>query len=186
MGVDGSGKSSTIELLREIFPEKEIYHYHNLPISHKSVTKSVDAGVQHFGDKRLGRLVSEIKVIYKIGQFLALWVYRFRIIYDRNTIIIVDRVISDMFVDKRRYRLHENSCLTKLSLVLLSLFDYVLVLDADVKVILERNSENSPKDVIELRKRYLELTRMKEIDIIKTDVTKDQTKRMLLELFADV
>ena len=186
LGVDGSGKSSTIELLREIFPAKEIYHYHNLPILHKSITKSEDKDVQHFEEKRLGKLVSEIKVVYKIGQFLFLWFYKFRTIYNRDNIIIVDRVISDMFVDKRRYRLHENSSLVKLSLVLLSLFDYVLVLDADVEVILARNSENSRGDVAMLRKRYLELSTMKEIYRIKTDVTKDQTKRMLLDLFADV
>lgn len=185
LGVDGSGKSTTIELVKDVFPNKLIYHYHNVPIPHKLANNNVDTDLQSFGAKRLGRITSELKVLYKIAQFLILWFSKCRVIYDSKNIVIVDRVISDMFVDKRRYRLHEKTGSAKFSLMLLGFFDYVIVLDAETKVILSRSSEKSEAELNELRKKYLSLSRLRGLDIIKTDVSTAQTRRKILELLTN-
>lgn len=152
MGVDGSGKSTLIDLITKKFKNKykNIRYIHLRPylfLTDKSITNANP----HYNKPR-SQFISLLQIltwllIYQIFFFVRL--------KKKNQLIIFDRYAHDLLIDKIRYRFSLSNKLTRYILSLFPEPHLWIVLVAPIKLIEKRKKELSVKELKRQMKLYI-------------------------------
>ena len=144
LGIDGSGKTTVVDSLKHHFGMK-VVHFHFMPIPYKR--RMVNDDFRNV--KKANLIKSTLKVFY--------WIIKFHILYlrnvDRFNLNIFDRIIYDAVCHNDRYGIKKVYA-SRLLLAASVFMDYTFYIDVSPDIIMARSSENSIKDVQELRRSY--------------------------------
>lgn len=160
LGLDGSGKSTVLELLEEQLSPLVITVIHRRPgiVYRTSRQDEGSAGISHYGKPPHGRIKSVVKLLamvldWQLGYWRTIQPAR-----RRGELVITDRhALLDLIADPLRYRYGGPANLAHWAARLVPRPRFVLLLDAPIAVLQARKQELSVKKAEELRTAYLRL-----------------------------
>ncbi len=164
MGVDGSGKSTLIKLLRKKLKNKfrKIKYIHLRPyliLLDKSTVKSNP----HNSKTTWPMLLNFFRILY------WLIIYRFffyLFAYNSKQLIIFDRYAHDLMIDRTRYKFNLPNRITKFILNLFPNPNLWIVLNAPIKVLEKRKKELPTKELKKQIKIYLNFAKQRKNSIV--------------------
>ena len=164
MGVDGSGKSTLIELLRKKLKNKfrKIKYIHLRPYLILLDKSTVQAN-PHKSKKTWPILLNFFRILY------WLIVYRFFFhLFANNSkqLIIFDRYAHDLMIDPIRYKFNLPINITKFILDLFPKPNLWIVLNAPIKVLEKRKKELSTKELKKQIRSYLNFAKQRKNSIV--------------------
>ena len=164
MGVDGSGKSTLIELLRKKLKNKfrKIKYIHLRPYLILLDKSTVQAN-PHKSKKTWPILLNFFRILY------WLIVYRFFFhLFANNSkqLIIFDRYAHDLMIDPIRYKFNLPINITKFILDLFPKPNLWIVLNAPIKVLEKRKKELSTKELKKQIRIYLNFAKQRKNSIV--------------------
>ena len=152
MGVDGSGKSTLIDLITKKFKNK----YKNIKYIHLRpylflTDKSITNANPHYNKPR-SQFISLLQILTWLLIYKFFFFFRLK---EKNQLIIFDRYAHDLLIDKIRYRFSLSDKLTKFILSLFPEPHLWIVLKAPIKLIEKRKKELSIKELKRQMKLYI-------------------------------
>ena len=164
MGVDGSGKSTLIELLRKKLKNKfrKIKYIHLRPYLILLDKSTVQAN-PHKSKKTWPILLNFFRILY------WLIIYRFFFYLFANNskqLIIFDRYAHDLMIDPIRYKFKLPNRITKFILNLFPNPTLWIVLNAPLKVLEKRKKELPTKELKKQIRSYLNFAKQRKNSIV--------------------
>jgi len=164
MGVDGSGKSTLIELLRKKLKNKfrKIKYIHLRPYLILLDKSTVQAN-PHKSKKTWPILLNFFRILY--------WLIIYRFFFylfgnNSNQLIIFDRYAHDLMIDPIRYKFNLPSRITKFILNLFPNPVLWIVLNAPIKVLEKRKKELPTKELKRQIRSYLNFAKQRKNSIV--------------------
>ncbi|MFN4873353.1 MAG: dTMP kinase [Akkermansiaceae bacterium] len=160
LGCDGSGKSAVIRGLKERLSANgsEVISGHWRPRAF--VKESTEEGLiiadNPHGEAPRGYLSSILKLGWLGLNWWLGWL-RIQKKIAKNGYILFDRYHADLLIDPKRYRYGGPMDLARIASCLMPQPTIVFYLDAEPDVLLSRKQEVSKEDLIESRRKYLQL-----------------------------
>ena len=179
MGVDGSGKSTLIELLKKKYKKKfrKIKYIHLRPYLILLDKSTVQAN-PHKTKKTWPILFNFFRILY--------WLIIYRFFFylfanDSKQLIIFDRYAHDLMIDPIRYKFNLSNRITKFILNLFPNPSLWIVLNAPIKVLEKRKKELPTKELKKQIRSYLNFAKQrKNLIIINTNRSvKDTLSRII-------
>ena len=164
MGVDGSGKSTLIELLRKKLKNKfrKIKYIHLRPYL-ILLDKSTVQSNPHNSKATWPMLLNFFRILY------WLIIYRFFFYLFANNskqLIIFDRYAHDLMIDPIRYKFNLPINITKFILDLFPNPNLWIVLNAPIKVLEKRKKEISTRELKKQIRSYLNFAKQRKNSIV--------------------
>ena len=170
LGLDGSGKSSVLSALEEIFSPPSFtgvqvisrhpgfLYDHRLQVKPSTNHTDEPIAIEHYGKPPHGA----IKSMFKLGILALDWLagYWGRIVHDqaKGHLILFDRhFFVDVSIDPLRYRYGGPAWFAHFLGRLLPGPDLMILLDAPIEVLQARKQEIAPQEATLQRAAYLEL-----------------------------
>src|SRR6056300_966365 len=164
MGVDGSGKSTLIELLRKKLKNKfrKIKYIHLRPYL-ILLDKSTVQSNPHKSKKTLPILLNFFRILY--------WLIIYRFFFylfgnNSNQLIIFDRYAHDLMIDPIRYKFNLPINIAKFILDLFPNPNLWIVVNAPIKVLEKRKKELPTKELKRQIRTYLNFAKQRKNSII--------------------
>ena len=164
MGVDGSGKSTLIELLKKKLKNKfkKIKYVHLRPYLILLDKSTVQAN-PHKSKKTWPILLNFFRILY--------WLIIYRFFFylfanNSNQLIIFDRYAHDLMIDPIRYKFNLPSRITKFILNLFPNPTLWIVLNAPLKVLEKRKKELPTKELKKQIRSYLSFAKQRKNSIV--------------------
>ena len=164
MGVDGSGKSTLIELLRKKLKNKfkKIKYVHLRPYL-ILFDKSIVQTNPHKTKVTWPILLNFFRILY--------WLIIYRIFFylfknKSGQLIIFDRYAHDLMIDPVRYKFNLPNKITKFILDLFPNPSFWIVLNAPIKILEKRKKELPTKELKKQIKSYLSFAKKRKNSII--------------------
>ena len=164
MGVDGSGKSTLIELLRKKLKNKfrKIKYIHLRPYLILLDKSTVQAN-PHKSKKTWPILLNFFRILY--------WLIIYRFFFylfgnNSNQLIIFDRYAHDLMIDPIRYKFNLPNRITKFILNLFPNPSLWIVLNAPIKVLEKRKKELPTKELKKQIRSYLNFAKQRKNSIV--------------------
>ena len=164
MGVDGSGKSTLIELLRKKLKNKfrKIKYIHLRPYLILLDKSTVQAN-PHKSKKTWPILLNFFRILY--------WLIIYRFFFylfgnNSNQLIIFDRYAHDLMIDPIRYKFNLPINITKFILNLFPNPNLWIVLNAPIKVLEKRKKELPTKELKKQIRSYLNFAKQRKNSIV--------------------
>ena len=164
MGVDGSGKSTLIELLRKKLKNKfrKIKYIHLRPYL-ILLDKSTVQSNPHNSKATWPMLLNFVRILY------WLIIYRFYFYLFANNskqLIIFDRYAHDLMIDPIRYKFNLPNRVTKFILNLFPNPTHWIVLNAPIKVLEKRKKELPTRELKKQIRSYLNFAKQRKNSIV--------------------
>ena len=164
MGVDGSGKSTLIELLRKKLKNKfrKIKYIHLRPYI-ILLDKSTVHSNPHNSNATWPILFNFVRILY------WLIIYRFYFYLFANNskqLIIFDRYAHDLMIDPIRYKFNLPNRVTKFILNLFPSPTHWIVLNAPIKALEKRKKELPTKELKRQIRSYLNFAKQRKNSIV--------------------
>ena len=164
MGVDGSGKSTLIELLRKKLKNKfrKIKYIHLRPYL-ILLDKSTVQSNHHNSKATWPMLLNFFRILY------WLIIYRFFFYLFANNskqLIIFDRYAHDLMIDPIRYKFNPPNRVTKFILNLFQNPTHWIVLNAPIKVLEKRKKELPTRELKKQIRSYLNFAKQRKNSIV--------------------
>ena len=164
MGVDGSGKSTLIELLRTKLKNKfkKIKYVHLRPYLILLDKSTVQAN-PHKSEKTWPVIFNFFRILY------WLIIYRFffyLFVNNSKQLIIFDRYAHDLMIDPIRYKFKLPNRITKFILNLFPNPNLWIVLNAPIKVLERRKKELPTKELKKQIRSYLNFAKQRKNSIV--------------------
>ena len=164
MGVDGSGKSTLIELLRKKLKNKfkKIKYVHLRPYLILLDKSTVQAN-PHKTKKTWPILLNFIRILY--------WLIIYRLFFylfanKPRQLIIFDRYADDLMIDHIRYKFNLPNIITKFILNLFPNPSLWIFLNAPIKVLEKRKKELPTKELKKQIRIYLNFAKQRKNSIV--------------------
>ena len=164
MGVDGSGKSTLIELLKKKLKSKfkKIKYIHLRPYLILLDKSTVQAN-PHKSKKTWPIFFNFFRILY--------WLIIYRFFFylfanNSNQLIIFDRYAHDLIIDPIRYKFNLPSRITKFILNLFPNPTLWIILNAPIKVLEKRKKELPTKELKRQIRSYLNFAKQRKNSII--------------------
>ena len=164
MGVDGSGKSTLIELLRKKLKNKfkKIKYVHLRPYL-ILLDKSTAQANPHKTKKNWPILLNFIRILY--------WLIIYRLFFylfanKPRQLIIFDRYADDLMIDPIRYKFNLPNRITKFILNFFPNPSLWIVLNAPIKVLEKRKKELPTKELKKQIRIYLNFAKQRKNSIV--------------------
>ena len=164
MGVDGSGKSTLIELLKKKLKNKfrKIKYIHLRPYLILLDKSTVQAN-PHKSKKTWPILLNFFRILY--------WLIIYRFFFylfgnNSNQLIIFDRYAHDLMIDPIRYKFNLPINITKFILNLFPNPNLWIVLNAPIKVLEKRKKELPTKELKKQIRSYLNFAKQRKNSIV--------------------
>ena len=164
MGVDGSGKSTLIELLRKKLKNKfrKIKYIHLRPYLILLDKSTVQAN-PHKSKKTWPILLNFFRILY--------WLIIYRFFFylfgnNSNQLIIFDRYAHDLMIDPIRYKFNLPINIAKFILDLFPNPNLWIVLNAPIKVLEKRKKELPTKELKKQIRSYLNFAKQRKNSIV--------------------
>jgi thymidylate kinase len=164
MGVDGSGKSTLIELLRKKLKNKfrKIKYIHLRPYLILLDKSTVQAN-PHKSKKTWPILLNFFRILY--------WLIIYRFFFylfgnNSNQLIIFDRYAHDLMIDPIRYKFNLPINITKFILDLFPNPNLWIVVNAPIKVLEKRKKELPTKELKRQIRTYLNFAKQRKNSIV--------------------
>ena len=164
MGVDGSGKSTLIELLRKKLKNKfrKIKYIHLRPYLILLDKSTVQAN-PHKSKKTWPILLNFFRILY--------WLIIYRFFFylfgnNSNQLIIFDRYAHDLMIDPIRYKFNLPINITKFILNLFPNPNLWIVVNAPIKVLEKRKKELPTKELKRQIRTYLNFAKQRKNSIV--------------------
>ena len=164
MGVDGSGKSTLIELLRKKLKNKfrKIKYIHLRPYLILLDKSTVQAN-PHKSKKTWPILLNFFRILY--------WLIIYRFFFylfgnNSNQLIIFDRYAHDLMIDPIRYKFNLPINIAKFILDLFPNPNLWIVLNAPIKVLEKRKKELPTKELKRQIRSYLNFAKQRKNSIV--------------------
>ena len=164
MGVDGSGKSTLIELLRKKLKNKfrKIKYIHLRPYLILLDKSTVQAN-PHKSKKTWPILLNFFRILY--------WLIIYRFFFylfgnNSNQLIIFDRYAHDLMIDPIRYKFNLPIRISKFILNLFPNPSLWIVLNAPIKVLEKRKKELPTKELKKQIRSYLNFAKQRKNSIV--------------------
>ena len=164
MGVDGSGKSTLIELLRKKLKNKfkKIKYVHLRPYL-ILLDKSTIQANPHKTKKTWPILLNFIRILY--------WLIIYRLFFylfanKPRQLIIFDRYADDLMIDPIRYKFNLPNRITKFILNFFPNPSLWIVLNAPIKVLEKRKKELPTKELKKQIRIYLNFAKQRKNSIV--------------------
>ena len=164
MGVDGSGKSTLIELLRKKLKNKfrKIRYIHLRPyliLSDKSTVQSNP----HNSKATWPMLLNFVRILY----WLIIYRFFFHLFVNNpKQLIIFDRYAHDLMIDPIRYKFNLPISITKFILNLFPNPSLWIVLNAPIKLLEKRKKELPTKELKRQIRTYLNFAKQRKNSIV--------------------
>ena len=164
MGVDGSGKSTLIELLRKKLKNKfrKIKYIHLRPyliLSDKSTVQSNP----HNSKATWPMLLNFFRILY----WLIIYRFFFHLFVNNpKQLIIFDRYAHDLMIDPIRYKFNLPKGITNFILNLFPNPNLWIVLNAPIKVLEKRKKELPTKELKRQIRTYLNFAKQRKNSIV--------------------
>ena len=164
MGVDGSGKSTLIELLRKKLKNKfrKIKYIHLRPYL-ILLDKSTVQSNPHNSKATWPMLLNFVRILY------WLIIYRFffyLFVNNPKQLIIFDRYAHDLMIDPIRYKFNLPISITKFILNLFQNPSLWIVLNAPIKVLEKRKKELPTKELKKQIRSYINFAKQRKNSIV--------------------
>jgi len=177
MGVDGTGKTTLIKKLSKKLSNKykKIKYLHLRPYLFL-LDKSLINSNPHKHKQPHSMFVSLIKIL------IWLFIYKFFFFINlkkKNQLIIFDRYVHDLLIDKIRYRFNLNNSLTKYILNLFPEPHLWLFLKAPIEIIEKRKKELSTRELKKQMKAYMSFAKTKKNSLL-IDTNKNTAENLSL------
>ena len=164
MGVDGSGKSTLIELLRKKLKNKfkKIKYVHLRPYLILLDKSTVQAN-PHKTKKTWPILLNFIRILY--------WLIIYRLFFylfanKPRQLIIFDRYVHDLMIDPIRYKFNLPNRVTKFILNFFPNPTHWIVLSAPIKVLEKRKKELPTRELKKQIRSYLNFAKQRKNSIV--------------------
>ena len=164
MGVDGSGKSTLIELLRKKLKNKfrKIKYIHLRPYLILLDKSTVQAN-PHKSKKTWPILLNFFRILY--------WLIIYRFFFylfgnNSNQLIIFDRYAHDLMIDSIRYKFNLPINIAKFILDLFPNPNLWIVVNAPIKVLEKRKKELPTKELKRQIRTYLNFAKQRKNSIV--------------------
>ncbi|MGA1313188.1 MAG: hypothetical protein ACO3YV_00300 [Pelagibacteraceae bacterium] len=164
MGVDGSGKSTLIELLRKKLKNKfrKIKYIHLRPYLILLDKSTVQAN-PHKSKKTWPILLNFFRILY--------WLIIYRFFFylfgnNSNQLIIFDRYAHDLMIDPIRYKFNLPINIAKFILDLFPNPNLWIVVNAPIKVLEKRKKELPTKELKKQIRSYLNFAKQRKNSIV--------------------
>ena len=164
MGVDGSGKSTLIELLRKKLKNKfkKIKYVHLRPYLILLDKSTVQAN-PHKTKKTWPILLNFIRILY--------WLIIYRLFFylfanKPRQLIIFDRYADDLMIDPIRYKFNLPNRITKFILNFFPNPSLWIVLNAPIKVLEKRKKELPTRELKKQIRSYLNFAKQRKNSIV--------------------
>ena len=164
MGVDGSGKSTLIELLRKKLKNKfrKIKYIHLRPYLILLDKSTVQAN-PHKSKKTWPILLNLFRILY--------WLIIYRFFFylfgnNSNQLIIFDRYAHDLMIDPIRYKFNLPINIAKFILDLFPNPNLWIVVNAPIKVLEKRKKELPTKELKRQIRTYLNFAKQRKNSIV--------------------
>ena len=164
MGVDGSGKSTLIELLRKKLKNKfrKIKYIHLRPYL-ILLDKSTVQASPHKSKKTWPILLNFFRILY--------WLIIYRFFFylfgnNSNQLIIFDRYAHDLMIDPIRYKFNLPINIAKFILDLFPNPNLWIVVNAPIKVLEKRKKELPTKELKRQIRTYLNFAKQRKNSIV--------------------
>ena len=164
MGVDGSGKSTLIKLLRKKLKNKfrKIKYIHLRPYLILLDKSTVQAN-PHKSKKTWPILLNFFRILY--------WLIIYRFFFylfgnNSNQLIIFDRYAHDLMIDPIRYKFNLPISITKFILNLFPNPSLWIVLNAPIKVLEKRKKELPTKELKKQIRSYINFAKQRKNSIV--------------------
>lgn len=160
LGLDGSGKSTVVELLENQLSPLAITVMHRQPfvVFPTGRQSGAPGKISHYGKPPHGRIKSVLKLIALVLDWQVGYWRTIRPARRRGVLVIADRhALLDLIADPLRYRYGGPASLIPWAIRLVPMPDLVFLLDAPLPVLLARKQELSTEKAEELRSGYLQL-----------------------------
>ena len=162
LGLDGSGKSSVLEMLQQRLAPLTITVLHRRPGIVYPIVRpgSPAAGILHYAKPSHGRVKSVVKLMAMVLDWQVGYWRTVRPARSRGDLVITDRhALLDLIADPLRYRYGGPIDLIRWVSRLAPNPTFIFLLDAPVPVLRERKQELSVERAETLRTAYLQLLR---------------------------
>jgi len=155
LGPDGSGKSTLInELINLNLPFKSLKKYHFTTVKFSSKSQHINVSDPH-AKPPYGYLISHLKIVYLLSIFFIFYFPKVYFPIKNGALLIFDRYLYDILIDKLRYRLKYSPFLENIILKLIPSLNLNFILNLDPKFIKERDKlEVSTKESYNQYHRY--------------------------------
>ena len=164
MGVDGSGKSTLIELLKKKLKNKfrKIKYIHLRPYLILLDKSTVQAN-PHKSKKTWPILLNLFRILY--------WLIIYRFFFylfgnNSNQLIIFDRYAHDLMIDPIRYKFNLPINIAKIILDLFPKPNLWIVVNAPIKVLEKRKKELPTKELKRQIRTYLNFAKQRKNSIV--------------------
>ena len=182
MGVDGSGKSTLIELLRKKLKNKfiKIKYIHLRPYI-ILLDKSTVQSNPHNSKATWPIWLNFIRVLY--------WLIIYRFFFylftnDSKQLIIFDRYAHDLIIDPIRYKFNLPNRITKFILNLFPNPSLWIILNAPIKVLEKRKKELPTKELKKQIRSYLNFAkRRKNSIVVNTNQSTQSSLSVIIKKF---
>ena len=164
MGVDGSGKSTLIELLRKKLKNKfrKIKYIHLRPYL-ILLDKSIVQSNPHDSNATWPILFNFIRILY----WLIIYRFYFYLFANNsNQLIIFDRYAHDLMIDPIRYKFNLPNRVTRFILNLFPNPTHWIVLNAPIKVLEKRKKELPTRELKKQTISYLNFAKGRKNSIV--------------------
>ena len=164
MGVDGSGKSTLIELLRKKLKNKfrKIKYIHLRPYL-ILLDKSTVQSNPHNSKATWPMLLNFVRILY----WLIIYRFFFHLFVNNpKQLIIFDRYAHDLMIDPIRYKFNLPISITKFILNLFPNPNLWVVLNAPIKVLEKRKKELPTKELKRQIRTYLNFAKQRKNSIV--------------------
>ena len=184
LGPDGSGKTTLALSLasNDIFPSRYVYmgaDNYILPTNHliekiskvlrkKHNTPKMTERKLHILNRFLRYLKETTKLIHDMAEFLTRYLFLSYRFYRKGCLVINDRYIYDLLLDRERFGRHP--IIQKVILKILPKPDLLLFLEASTRTMHQRKGEHSLETLESMRQGYRSLQKhFHNLQIIETD-----------------
>ena len=164
MGVDGSGKSTLIELLRMKLKNKfrKIKYIHLRPYLNL-LDKSTVQSNPHNSKESWPVLLNFFRILY----WLIIYRFFFYLFANKSgQLIIFDRYAHDLMIDPIRYKFNLSNKLTKFILNLFPNPTHWIVLNAPIKVLEKRKKELPTRELKKQIRSYLNFAKQRKNSMV--------------------
>ena len=164
MGVDGSGKSTLIELLRKKLKNKfkKIKYIHLRPYL-ILLDKSIVQSNPHNSKATWPILFNFVRILY----WLIIYKFYFYLFANNSKqLIIFDRYAHDLMIDPIRYKFNLPRKITKFILNLFPNPTHWIILNAPIKVLEKRKKELPTKELKKQTRSYLNFAKQRKNSIV--------------------